>query len=146
MQYAKELRARLTRERLASVLAATYGRVRQQDVNFASLHLESAFRSPALLGRHQDGVVQVLRERLPDSDDADLVRRLDKKDRPGRRHPPPRGTVDDGAWVAWSLAIDRAAAVASGEADALLDTDTGRRLLEEGLVRVCRHAAERLLK
>lgn len=146
MRYSAELRSRLTRERLASLWAATYGRLRGLDPNEASLRLEAAFRNPRLLGAHQDAVVRGLWALHPEATEAELVQRLDKKDRPRRRFPAPARMGDDGAWVAWSLEVDRAAGVASGEADGLLETPDGQRLAADGLERAGRHGAERLLK
>jgi hypothetical protein len=147
MRYHHALRARLTRERLASLLGTTYSRIRGQAPNDGFRRVEAALAHPSLLARHQDGLVEALRRARPEDDDESLVARIDDRARPGKRAvAATMARSDEGAWVAWALHIDEGAGWASGESSTLLQTVEGRALLADGLALACAHGAKELLR
>lgn len=133
------------RDRAASALAPTFARVRGIDPNEAYLRLESALGAVSLLQPLQAAAWDVLAEKKPDLTEADRVSWLEKRLARARRFQPARvSTSDEGAWLAWTLRIDRAAGSASGEAADLLDTPEGRRLEARGAELAGRHLGREL--
>jgi hypothetical protein len=142
-----ELRAHLTRERLASLWAPTYGAVRGVSANEGFDVLAEAFGRGQHLARHQDALLAALREARPDDDDRALAARLTKKGRRTKRVQVARiPRAREAEWLAWTLDLATQAGVASGEAAALLDTDGGQALLAAGLDHACRFGAQELLR
>lgn len=139
--------ALLPRDRVASALAPTFARVRGLGPNEAYLRLESALRSVALLEPLQVSAWSVLEERKPDLADAQRVSWLEQRlARPKRFQPARVRSADEGAWLAWTLRIDRAAGAASGEAADLLDTPEGRRLEARGAELAGQHLGRELAR
>jgi hypothetical protein len=66
--------------------------------------------------------------------------------RPKRFQPARVRSADEGAWLAWTLRIDRAAGAASGEAADLLDTPEGRRLEARGAELAGQHLGRELAR
>jgi len=132
---------------VASALAPTFARVRALDPNDAYLRLESALAAVELLHPLQQAAWTVLVERKPDRPDGERIAWLAKRlERPKRFRPPGRNAAEEGAWLAWTLRIDRAAGAASGEAADLLDTPEGRRLEAHGTALAGRHLGAELTR
>ena len=139
--------ALLHRDRVASALAPTFARVRSLDPNEAYLRLEAALGSVALLQTLQASAWRALEETKPDLTDAARVAWLDKRLARSKRFQPARvRSSDEGAWLAWTLRIDRAAGAASGEAADLLDTPEGRRLEALGAELAGQHLGRELMR
>lgn len=137
----------LVRERVASVLAPTFARLRNLDPNDAYLRLEAALGSTERLRPLQVEAWAVLAEVKPDWTEDRRVAWVEKRlARPKRFQPARVSPADEGAWLAWSLRIDRAAGAASGEAADLLETPRGRRLEAEGARRAGRHLGRELVR
>ncbi|MGF1508310.1 MAG: hypothetical protein ACFB9M_02260 [Myxococcota bacterium] len=147
MSLSVELRARLTRERLSSLLAPTYARLRNTTPNQGFEALYAAFGRTELLVQHQQALSRALREARPHDDEAQLVARLDKKGARNRRFQAATASArEEGALIAWALSVDGAGGRASGEALALLETEEGRSLAARGCARVCSFGARELLR
>lgn len=139
--------ALLHRDRVASALAPTFARVRGLDPNEAYLRLEAALGAVALLAPLQQGAWAVLEERKPEASDAERVAWLEKRlSRSKRFQPAAVRSADEGAWLAWTLRIDRAAGAASGEAADLLETPEGRRLEARGADLAGHHLGRELVR
>lgn len=147
MRLRTDFLALLSRDRVASALAPTFAAVRGLDPNESYLRLEAALVTVALLQPLQAEAWRQLVERRPDDDDERRIAWLSRRLERPRRHRSARVSRDaEGAWLAWTLRIDRAAGAASGEAADLIETPEGRRLVERGTGLAGQHLAAELMR
>jgi hypothetical protein len=143
----KEFLALLTRARVASMLMETYAKVRNVDLDESHARLYDGFSDLRLLSGLQAATWEALDRVKPDADRTRLVTRAERVMGRRRRFPPMWvGRRDEAAFVALSVAIDRAAGVGSGESAGLLDSPEGEALVVAGLHLVAKHIAHDMTK
>ncbi len=141
------LMAILGRERLAEMLAASYARVKNVDLNEAYLRLEPAMRQLALISGLQEATWEALRESKPEWDEATLLARLERKLAKSKRFKAAQVNArDEGPWLAWCFLVDKGAGILSGEGLDLLETPDGQKLLLKGFRLAGQHLAKELLR
>lgn len=139
--------ALVTRNRLAEMLAPTYGAIRNVDLNESWQRLDDALRDLRLIEAVQAATWVALQELRPELEPTTLIAKAQKTlDKRKTWKPATRRRKDEGAWIALSVRIDEAAGLASSEALSLLDTDDGQDLLDRGLDLLGAHLASQMIR
>lgn len=139
--------ALMTRTRTAELVAPTYAKLRDIDVNEAYRRLEGGLRDATLLADLQHVTWRALRDEKAEWSEAQLLASLNKRAQKTKRYRAPTwGRRDEGDWIAVQTRLDLASGYASGEAYDLLESEGGRALLASGLARLGAHLARELLR
>lgn len=139
----------VTRTALPEMLAPTYAKVKNLDPNEAYARLELALADLRLLDNIQLAIWQSLEAERAGMDEPAMVAHLEKRlsrKKSKRFKPLTWRAKDEGALVALTVAFDRGAGVASGEAVDLLLSPGGQTLFDAGIALVGRHLAKELLR
>ncbi|MCA9550878.1 MAG: hypothetical protein KC933_12665 [Myxococcales bacterium] len=137
----------VTRSALPELVAPTYAKLKNLDPNEAYQRLEQALRDLSLLDQIQQATWRAAEAEKAGMDEAALVEHIAKRLAKNKKFKAaPMKSVDEGEWVALSVALDAGAGVASGEARDLLDSPGGQALLRKGMARLGAHLAKELLR
>lgn len=137
----------VTRTALPEMVAPTYAKLKNLDPNEAYERLTLSLNDTRLLEAIQLSVWRALDEEKAGMDEPALITHLEKRLKKAKRFKPaPQKRADEGAWVAVTVAFDRGAGVASGEAVDLLLSPGGQELWQVGLRRLGEHLAKELLR
>lgn len=139
----------VTRTALPEMIAPTYARLKNLDPNEAYTRLEAALANMRLLDQVQQAVWRGLESERAGMDEPQMVAHLEKRlsKKKGKRFKPvPFARKDEGAGIALTVAFDRGAGVASGEAIDLLESPGGQALFDRALELLGQHLAKELLR
>ncbi len=131
------------------MIAPTYAKIKNLDPNDAYRMLGSALADMRLLDQVQQAIWRGLEQQRASMDEAGMVTHLEKRfaKKKGKRFKPlSYRSSEEGAYVALSIAFDRGAGVASGEAVDLLLSPGGQELFDKGLTGLGLHLAKELLR
>lgn len=139
----------VTRTALPEMITPTYAKLRNLDLPEAYERLYVALGDLRLLDQVQLAVWAGLEGQKAGMDEPQLVAHLEKrmlKKQTKRFKPAVWRAQQEGDYVALSVAFDRAAGVASGEAADLLHSPVGQELFRNGLASLGKHVAKELLR